>query len=188
LASGSSFIEIWDGANAARTARFELTGGAVRALAVSADGAEVLAATGTSLVRLSRDGAPSTLWTGENITGVAYLDGGFAAFDASRNKLLVTRGSETSESDGPLAGATAFAALDGARLAFGGERGVAVLDLASGNTQMLTTEYPVEELLPSLDGVAQIRFRGNARVALLEWNAAQTAAQVEFLVVAGGSR
>lgn len=186
FATGSS-IEIWDGANASRAARFDLPG-AVRALAVSAEGTEVLAASGTSLVRLSRDGGTSTLWSGDNIAGVAYIDGGFAAFDATRNKLLIARGGETAESDGPLSGATAFAALDGARLAFGGERGLAVLDLASGSSHLLATEYPVDELLPSLEGIAQIRFRGSARVALLEWNTAQTAAQVEFLVVAGGSR
>lgn len=186
IATGSS-IEIWDGVNASRTAKFDVTG-TVRAVAASPDGAEVLAATGTSLLRLSGEGS-STLWSGDDIGGVAYIDGGFAAYDAGRNKLLVSRGGATSETDGPLAGATAFAALDSGRLAFGGERAIVVFDASSGAVaQAVTVENPVEELLPLSAGVAQVRFRGNARVALLEWNAAQTAAQVEFLVVAGGAR
>ncbi|BDC51893.1 hypothetical protein F183_A42080 [Bryobacterales bacterium F-183] len=180
-----SSLEIWDAQSASRTTRLDLSG--VRAVAVSPDGQQALATNGTTLQRIAGDTATS-IWSGDNIIGVAYIDGGYVAFDAARNKLLIARGGETSETDGPLTGATAFAALDGTKLAFGNDTAIAVLDLASSTVRSLATEHPVEELLASNNGVAQIRFRGSSRVALLEWNADQSTAQIEYLVVAGGAR
>lgn len=181
---GAGMVEIWE-AGPNRLTKFEAAD--AKSIAVSDDGKAALVVT-SSGVSIWQQGSLQQIWSGEAIRGADFFSGShdFAAFDGARNKILTMRSGALTEMDAKSAGASAFAlSSDGRSVALGGERAIEIVDTASGVSRLMAIESAVEEFTRAGNGeLMQVRFRGNARTALLEW-AGMTSPQIEFLVSGG---
>jgi WD40 repeat protein len=188
LSSGGN-AEIWDGDGPSRTRRFDATG--ARSIAVSDDGTAALIVTSTGVSIWQQDRLQQ-IWSGAAIRGADFLPNSrdFAAFDASRNKVLTMRSGAMTEIDAKSNGAQAFALSgDGRTVTLGGDKTIELIDIVSGASSILVTESAVESMsrAGSNGAVMQLRFRDDARTALLEW-AGLDAPQIEFLAITGGAQ
>jgi WD40 repeat protein len=176
--------EIWDGDGPSRTHRFEAAG--ARAIAVSDDGAAALLVTASGVSMWQREGLQQ-IWSGDAIRGADFLPNSrdFAAFDGGRNKVLTMRSGSMTEIDAKSNGVHAFALSgDGRTVTLGGDKTIELIDTVSGTSSILATESSIDSIsrAGANGAVMQLRFRDDARTALLEW-AGLDAPQIEFLVL-----
>ncbi len=186
---GGGAVEIWDGDGPSRKVRFEAPHARMVAVADDGSGALVVTATGVSLWQQDR---LQQIWSGEAIAGADFLPNSrdLVAYDGGRNKVLILRSGAMSELDAQTVGARAFALSgDGRKVALGGEGSIEILDTISGASSVLRTDSTVDAIFRAGGNgeVMQLRFRDDARTALLEWNGLANP-QIEYLFATGGAQ